>query len=106
MDAIAQAGAHRRALPDVEPVFGIGPVRSQAHQGAWHSHRDCHRYWRGSSYSMLRTMDEAYKIQQLRGHRLPPIESFWQATRGNAEALGSSTGSARCILEATPTSSR
>lgn len=42
----------------------------------------------GSSYSMLRTLDEAYKIQQLRGHRLPPIESFWQTTRGNAEALG------------------
>lgn len=42
----------------------------------------------GSSYSMLRTLDEAYKIQQLRGHRLPPIESFWQITRGNAEALG------------------
>jgi cytosine/adenosine deaminase-related metal-dependent hydrolase len=42
----------------------------------------------GSSYSLLRTLDEAYKIQQLRGHRLPPIESFWQATRGNAEALG------------------
>lgn len=42
----------------------------------------------GSSYSMLRTLDEAYKIQQLRNHRLPPIENFWQATRGNAEALG------------------
>lgn len=42
----------------------------------------------GSSYSLLRTLDEAYKIQQLRGHRVPPIESYWQATRGNAEALG------------------
>ena len=42
----------------------------------------------GSSYSMLRTLDEAYKIQQLRSYRLPPIENFWQATRGNAEALG------------------
>jgi len=42
----------------------------------------------GSSYSLLRTLDEAYKIQQLRGHRLPPLENFWQATRGNAEALG------------------
>lgn len=41
----------------------------------------------GSSYSMLRTLDEAYKIQQLNGHRLPPIENFWQVTRGNAEAL-------------------
>ncbi|PHR23030.1 MAG: guanine deaminase [Hoeflea sp.] len=42
----------------------------------------------GSSYSLLRTLDEAYKIQQFRGNRLPPIESYWQATRGNAEALG------------------
>lgn len=42
----------------------------------------------GSSYSMLRTMDEAYKIQQLRGFRVSPLESFWQATRGNGEALG------------------
>ncbi|SOE17750.1 guanine deaminase [Hoeflea halophila] len=42
----------------------------------------------GSSYSLLRTLDEAYKIQQLRGNRLAPIESYWQATRGNAEALG------------------
>jgi len=42
----------------------------------------------GSSYSLLRTLDEAYKIQQLRGHRLPPVENYWQATRGNAEALG------------------
>ena len=42
----------------------------------------------GSSYSLLRTLDEAYKIQQLRNHRLPPIENYWQATRGNAEALG------------------
>lgn len=41
----------------------------------------------GTSYSMLRTLDEAYKIQQLQGHRLTPIESFWLATRGNAEAL-------------------
>ncbi|WP_299867470.1 guanine deaminase [uncultured Hoeflea sp.] len=42
----------------------------------------------GSSYSLLKTLDEAYKIQQLRGYRLPPVENFWQATRGNAEALG------------------
>jgi guanine deaminase len=41
----------------------------------------------GSSYSMLRTMDEAYKIQQLQAERLNPLESFWWMTRGNAEAL-------------------
>jgi len=42
----------------------------------------------GSSYSMLKTMDEAYKIQQLLGERLNPLESYYLMTRGNAEALG------------------
>lgn len=36
---------------------------------------------------MLRTMDEAYKIQQLLGERLNPLESWYLMTRGNAEAL-------------------
>jgi len=41
----------------------------------------------GSSYSMLRTMDEAYKIQQLLGERLNPLESYYLMTLGNALAL-------------------
>ncbi|MGN6550916.1 MAG: guanine deaminase [Pararhizobium sp.] len=41
----------------------------------------------GTSYSMLKTMDEAYKICQLRGSRLNPLESFYQITLGNARAL-------------------
>ena len=41
----------------------------------------------GTSYSMLKTMDEAYKIQQLLGERLNPFDSFFHITRGNAEAL-------------------
>ena len=41
----------------------------------------------GTNYSMLRTMDEAYKVVALNGEKLDPLGSFWQATRGNAEAL-------------------
>ncbi|RFC66947.1 MULTISPECIES: guanine deaminase [Mesorhizobium] len=41
----------------------------------------------GTNYSMLRTMDEAYKIIALQGEKLNPFASFWQLTRGNAEAL-------------------
>ncbi|WP_426238814.1 guanine deaminase [Pararhizobium sp. DWP1-1-3] len=41
----------------------------------------------GTSYSMLRTMDEAYKIQQLLGERLNPLESCYFMTLGNAQAL-------------------
>lgn len=42
----------------------------------------------GSSYSMLRTLDEGYKVLQLRGQRLNPLRSFYHATLGNARALG------------------
>ncbi len=41
----------------------------------------------GTNYSMLRTMDEAYKVIALNGEKLDPLGSFWQMTRGNAEAL-------------------
>lgn len=41
----------------------------------------------GTNYSMLRTMDEAYKVIALQGEKLNPLQSFWQLTRGNAEAL-------------------
>lgn len=41
----------------------------------------------GTNFSMLRTMDEAYKVQQLNGFSLSPLLSFYQITLGNAEAL-------------------
>jgi guanine deaminase len=42
----------------------------------------------GTSYSMLRTAAEAYKVEQLRGRSLPAHDAFRWITRGNAEALG------------------
>jgi guanine deaminase len=42
----------------------------------------------GTSYSMLRTLDEGYKVLQLRGQRLNPLKSFYHMTLGNARALG------------------
>lgn len=41
----------------------------------------------GSNYSMLRTLDEGYKVMQLQGQRLNPLESFYRITLGNARAL-------------------
>lgn len=41
----------------------------------------------GTNYSMLRTMDEGYKVIALQGEKLNPFAAFWQITRGNAEAL-------------------
>ncbi|MEM6972009.1 MAG: guanine deaminase [Pseudomonadota bacterium] len=42
----------------------------------------------GTSYSMLRTLDEGYKVLQLQGQRMDPLTAFYRATLGNARALG------------------
>lgn len=42
----------------------------------------------GTSYSMLATMAEAYKVAMLRGIRLTALQLFEMATRGNAALLG------------------
>jgi guanine deaminase len=42
----------------------------------------------GTSYSMLATMGEAYKVQMLAGYKPSAIELFHMATRGNAARLG------------------
>lgn len=41
----------------------------------------------GTNYSLLRTLDEGYKVLQLRGQNLEPLRSFYWATLGNARAL-------------------
>ncbi|MDE2638022.1 MAG: guanine deaminase [Chloroflexota bacterium] len=42
----------------------------------------------GTSFSMLQTMNEAYKMAQLRGISLTATQSYYLATLGSAEALG------------------
>jgi guanine deaminase len=42
----------------------------------------------GTSYSMLRTAAEAYKVMQLNGQNLAALAAFDLMTRGNAAALG------------------
>ena len=42
----------------------------------------------GTSYSLLRTLGEAYKVLQLQGQNLPALEAFYLVTLGNARALG------------------
>lgn len=41
----------------------------------------------GDSFSMLRTINEAYKIQQLQGFNLDAVNAFYLATLGGAVAL-------------------
>ena len=41
----------------------------------------------GTSFSMLQTLNEAYKICQLQGQKLSPLKSLYLATLGNAKSL-------------------
>lgn len=41
----------------------------------------------GDSFSLLRTINEAYKVQQLQAYNLAPIRSLFLATLGGANAL-------------------
>ncbi len=41
----------------------------------------------GTSFSMLQTLNEAYKTARMRGTRLNAFQGFYLATRGGAEAL-------------------
>ena len=41
----------------------------------------------GTSFSLFHTMAEAYKVQQLQGHALDPLQAFYYATLGGAVAL-------------------
>lgn len=41
----------------------------------------------GTSFSMLQTLGEAYKVQQLGGRHMPPTQGIYLATLGSAESL-------------------
>jgi guanine deaminase len=41
----------------------------------------------GTSLSQLVSLNEAYKVAQLSGRKLSPVQSFWLATAGGAKAL-------------------
>lgn len=42
----------------------------------------------GTSFNMLRTLSEAYKVAEMTGHPLSPWRAFYLATLGGARALG------------------
>ncbi len=88
-DALSEAGAVAVHCPTSNLFLGSGlfPMKSLMRREKPVRVAVATDIGGGSSYSMLRTMDEAYKIQQLLGERLNPLESFYLMTRGNAEAL-------------------
>ncbi|MET0746796.1 MAG: guanine deaminase [Rhizobium sp.] len=88
-DAMSEAGAVAIHCPTSNLFLGSGlfPLKALARREKPVRVGVATDIGGGSSYSMLRTMDEAYKIQQLLGERLNPLESYYHMTLGNAQAL-------------------
>jgi guanine deaminase len=88
-DAMAEAGAVAVFCPTSNLFLGSGLFDYQRYRRRAKRLRvaTATDVGGGTNYSMLRTMDEAYKVIALQGEKLNPLQSFWQLTRGNAEAL-------------------
>ena len=77
----------RRVLPDVEPLPRLRPLRSGAARRAGVRIALATDVGGGTSYSMLRTAAEGYKVLQLNGQSWPALHAFYRMTLGNARAL-------------------
>jgi guanine deaminase len=88
-DAISDAGAVAVFCPTSNLFLGSGLFDYRRYRGRAKPLRiaAASDVGGGTNYSMLRTMDEGYKVIALNGEKLNPFQSFWQLTRGNAEAL-------------------
>ncbi len=84
---IAEAGSVAVSCPTSNLFLGSGLYDLEAMTNAGVRSAVATDIGGGTSYSMLRTMDEFYKVQQLNGNRLNPFMSFYMMTLGNARTL-------------------
>lgn len=85
---MAQAGAAAAFCPTSNLYLGSGLFDIAATDAAGMKFSLATDVGGGTSFSMIRTMGEAYKVAQLREQRLSPLRAFYLATLGGALALG------------------
>ncbi|MEM8540985.1 MAG: guanine deaminase [Pseudomonadota bacterium] len=86
--ALAETGAVSVFCPTSNLFLGSGFFDLKATEKAGQRHAIATDIGGGTSWSMLRTLDEGYKIHNCQGTRYNPLRSFYQATLGNALAIG------------------
>jgi guanine deaminase len=86
--ALAEAGAHPVFCPTSNLFLGSGLFDDAGLRARGLVSAIATDVGAGTSYSMLRTLDEGYKVLQLGGQSLHPFRAFYWITRGNATALG------------------
>jgi guanine deaminase len=88
IDALAETGARPVFCPTSNLFLGSGLFDDAGLRGRGIVNAIATDVGGGTSYSMLQTLNEGYKVLQLQGQRMHPLHAFHWITRGNAVALG------------------
>lgn len=88
IDTLAETGAHPVFCPTSNLFLGSGLFNDGGLRERGISNAIATDIGAGTSYSMLQTLNEGYKILQLQGQKLHPLRAFHWITRGNAVTLG------------------
>jgi len=86
--AIAATGSHPVFCPTSNLFLGSGLFDDAGLRARGISSGIATDIGAGTSYSMLQTLNEGYKILQLQSQKLHALRAFHWITRGNAEVLG------------------
>ena len=86
--ALAEAGAKPVFCPTSNLYLGSGLFDDAKLRAAGLTNAIASDIGGGTSYSMLQTLSEGYKVLQLQRQRLHPYRAFHWITRGNAAVLG------------------
>lgn len=88
IDALVEHDARPVFCPTSNLFLGSGLFDHQGLQARGLTNAIATDIGGGTSFSMLQTLNEGYKVLQLRNQRLHPLAAFYWITRGNAKALG------------------
>ena len=86
--SMAETGAHPVFCPTSNLFLGSGGFNDQRLREAGVANAIATDIGAGTSYSMLQTLNEGYKILQLQDRKLHALRAFDWITRGNASVLG------------------
>ncbi|MCL6282657.1 guanine deaminase [Ruegeria sp. 2012CJ41-6] len=88
VDALVETGAHPVFCPTSNLFLGSGLFDNAGLRGRGITNGIATDVGAGTSYSMLQTLNEGYKVLQMQRQSLHPLQAFHWATRGNACVLG------------------
>ncbi|GGA27211.1 guanine deaminase [Neptunicoccus cionae] len=88
VDTLAATGAHPVFCPTSNLFLGSGLFDDARLRGAGTTNGIASDIGAGTSYSMLQTLNEGYKVLQLQNQSLHALQAFDWITRGNAQVLG------------------